>query len=157
MKTQTITEILKSKKGSNLTAIWRRPVKTKKSCTDSIEKETSIIVRGGIEYDNIAAVQDKRDSGELPVENAGLPEWQEWVEYPVILRHKGNGTEYVRFFPASGIPFKPKTKFFKNGIEISRADVEDVLLASEKSSGEVPLCYSVKVESVIELNRVLID
>lgn len=155
-KDQLITEILTNKKGSNLSAVWRRPVKTKKACTDIIEKETTIICRGGIEYDNTVAVQDKRDAGELPAENAGLPEWQEWVNYPTILRHKGNGTLYARFFPAAGIPFKPKTRFFKNGVEVAKSDVEDVLLASEKSNGEIPLCYSVKIESVVELGKVVL-
>lgn len=151
MKIEEIKKILTSKKGANLRAVWNRELKTKKGTAQKVEKLTRIIVRGGIEYDNMAVVQEGREDGTLPSENAGLP-WGEWAEYPFHIQHKG--TQYARFYPASGLEFIPETTYFIDGVEIKKQALlnMDICLKSEfPERDEAPLCYTIKADSVISL------
>jgi hypothetical protein len=151
MNSDKIIETLESHKGQNLRAKWRKPLKTRKGVEDVIEKETQIIVRGGVDYDNIGVVQEKRENGELPTENAGLP-WGQWKKFPIIIEHKEQ--EYARLYPASGINFPVKTKYFFNGIEVPKDEVKEFCLKSEfPEKDEAPLCYTVKVNSIVELGN----
>ena len=68
-------------KGANIVLEWSRAVKTRKGVADTIRKNVRMVGRIGIEYDNVKTVQDKRESGKLPTENAGLP-WGRWECYP---------------------------------------------------------------------------
>lgn len=141
-----IKNILKAHKGSNLRAIWGKTLKTRKGVTDIVEKVTGIVVRGGIDYDNLSIVKEKRESGDLPSENAGLS-WGEWLEFPIHITHKG--TDYARFYPASGIDFPVKVEYYLNGELATKEQVEPLCLASEFPKREdTPLCYTVKAENV---------
>ncbi len=105
MKIEEIKSVIKSHKGQNLSVILGKQLKTRKRILDSamigdneititgeapvVEKVTSIVIRGGVEYDNQKVVMEGRDDGTLPEENAGLP-WGQWVEYPFHIEHKGS-------------------------------------------------------------------
>jgi len=109
-------------------------------------------LRSGIDYDNQKAVIEARESGELPAENSGLP-WGEWKQYPYIIEHKGS--EYVRFYPASGKDiktgenFRPVTEYYLDGELTTKEIIEPFCLASEfRKSESEPLCYTVKSENV---------
>lgn len=145
-----IKEVVKTRKGSNLSVIIERPVKTYSAHkANNIVKTTQIVIRGGVEYDNIKAVQELRESGALPEENAGLP-WGEWAEYPLHITHKGS--DYARFYPASGINFVPKVSFTMNGVEVDKATIEPLCLASEfAKKEEAPLCFTIKAENVKDI------
>ena len=141
-----ITNILSTRKGANLSAIIGKELKTRKGVTDCVEKLTSIVVRGGIDYDNQALVKEGREDGTLPEENAGLP-WGQWVNFPYHIEHKG--TDYVRFYSASGLAFEPKVEYFLNGEMVDKATIQPLCLASEfPNRQDAPLAMTVKCENV---------
>ena len=149
MNIQNIVSVLSSNKGSNLKVIWNRPLKTRKGITSKVEKLTRIVARGGVEYDNLGIVQEKRENGELPDQNAGLP-WGQWANFPYHIEHKG--TDYARFYPASGINFTPQVQYFLDGVEVDKSQVEPLCLASEfPVDREAPLCFTVKADSVVSV------
>jgi hypothetical protein len=149
MNIANITSILSNNKGSNLRVVWNRPLKTRKGVDSKIEKITKIVARGGIDYDNIGIVQEKRENGELPSENAGLP-WGQWANFPYHIEHKG--TDYARFYPASGINFTPQVQYLLDGVETDKATIQPLCLASEfPVEKETPLCFTVKAENVISV------
>ena len=168
MNIEEIKSILKTRKGQNLSVIigkqlktYKRPLPYAKSVTMGeniiepekildgpiVEKVTTIVIRGGIEYDNQKVVQEGRESGALPEENAGLP-WGEWAEYPFHITHKGS--DYARFYTASGLDFQPKTEYYLNGELSTKAKVEPFCLKSEfrKSDEPLPLAMTIKADNV---------
>ena len=152
MEISEIKNAISTRKGSNVRAIWAKTLKTRKGVSDVVEKVTSLVVRGGIDYDNMKAVQEGREDGSLPAENAGLP-WGEWAEFPYHISHKG--TDYARFYPASGIDiatgaaFVPHVEYFLNGELAEKKDIQEICLASEfPNRDEAPLCFTIKAENV---------
>jgi hypothetical protein len=147
VKIDEIKSVLKSHKGQNLRAILGKQMKTYKGVADVVEKVTSIVIRGGIEYDNQKVVVEGREDGTLPEENAGLP-WGDWVEYPLHIAHKGS--DYARFYMASGISFEPKVEYYLNGELTTKAAIEPLCLASEfrKSDEPAPLAMTIKADNV---------
>lgn len=149
MNIQNIVSVVSSHKGSNLKATWEKSLKTRKGIANKITKRTALVVRGGVDYDNIGLVQEKRENGELPSENAGLP-WGQWVNFPYHIEHKG--TDYARFYPASGIKFAPQVQYFLDGVETDKATIHPLCLASEfPVRDEEPLCFTIKAENVISI------
>lgn len=94
MTYRNIKEVIAAKKPGTFTSIlWERELpllaKVKKENPQFIVmKRVRAVIRTGVRYDNIANVQAKRESGELPAVNAGL-KWGEWLEYPNFIQHKG--------------------------------------------------------------------
>ncbi len=149
MNINEITEIIKGHKGQNLRAVWIRPMKTRKGVLNVVEKMTTAVIRGGVNYDNITRVIEGREDGTLPAENAGL-KWGEWVEFPFHITHKGG--DYVRLYPASGLDFVPTVTYFIDGVEVSKEEVEALCLASEfRKTDDKPLCFTLKAESVVSI------
>ena len=112
----------------------------------------------GIDYENMAKVEEGRDNGDLPSENAGLP-WGHWINFPYIIGHKGK--TYVRLYPPSeNRSIKenvkksiPKVRFLTaDGVEVSPEVVKAVALASEfpKEKTEV-LCFTVDADNIVEI------
>ena len=117
------------KKGTYLNLETVRFGKTKKSCTSKIVKRTLFKnARLGMNYDNLQQTQDFREQGSIPEKNAGLP-WGEWEMYPFIITHKGN--RYLRAYVKKDLIV---TEWYKDGERVSKEEIEDVLLASEKRS-----------------------
>jgi len=151
MNINIIKEVVKSRKGQNLSVVINRPLKTKKAHGGNrVEKVTKIVIRGGISYDNIGLVKEGRENGTLPEQNAGLP-WGEWADDSGIhITHKGS--DYARFYPASGVQFPVVTEYFLNGISVDKGQIEPLCLASEfPSQKEEPLCYTIKAENVRDI------
>jgi len=141
-----IKNILSTRKGQNLSAIIGKELKTRKGVTDCVEKVTSIVVRGGIDYDNQAVVQEGRENGTLPEENAGLP-WGQWAEFPYHITHKEQ--DYVRFYSASGLAFEPKVEYYLNGVQVDKATIQPLCLASEfPNRQDAPLAMTIKADNV---------
>jgi hypothetical protein len=129
MNIDSIKTLIKTRKGQNLSAVITKSVKTKAAHkANRVEKKTKLVIRGGIDYDNIGVVKEGRENGSLPEQNAGLP-WGEWAEFPLHITHKGQ--DYARFYPASGINFTPKVQYFLNGVEVDKSVIEPLCLASE--------------------------
>lgn len=129
MKASKYIEIVSARKGQNLSATWERPMKVRKASGDiSITKITKAVVRGGIDYDNMATVKEGREDGTKPEENNGLP-WGEWAAFPFHITHKEQ--DYLRMYPASGINFTPNVTYVMDGKEVGMDIVEPLCLAGE--------------------------
>ena len=151
MDIEKVKTLIMGKKGSNLSAVIRKDLKTKMAHKGSkVSKITRLVIRGGISYDNMAVVQEGREDGTLPAQNAGLP-WGQWADDTGIhITHKG--TEYARMYPASGIAFTPKVQYFLDGVEVDKSQVESICLASEfPKHDEEPLCFTIKAENIVEI------
>lgn len=116
-----------------------------------IVKDSTFQCRVGVNYDNIANVQDKRDSGELPAENAGLP-WGSWVEglFPYVIEHKGS--YYFRCTTMHNAHSIHTRRFLRNGIEVSVEDAQAACLASEFKDMSDNDVFCVRVENIMEIN-----
>jgi len=149
MKIQDIIAKVETRKGANLSATIHKTLKTLKGVEDVIEKKTNIVIRGGIDYDNIAIVQEMRESGALPDKNAGLP-WGDWAQFPYHITHKGQ--DYARFYPASGIDFSTHVEYYRNGNVVAKDEVKELCLKSEfPEREEKPLCYTIKADNVVKI------
>ena len=161
---QVKTAIDATPKGANVILEWVRPMKVKKSCTARLTKSVRMVGRLGIDYDKQKAVQAKRENGDLPAENQGLP-WGFWIDHPWHLGHnKGmkkdnplystvdaETTHYVRLYKGTSDRVKPEVHFFKDGQEIELSAIENDILSSEKTekSGD---CFSCKTENVTRIH-----
>lgn len=141
---------LLTKKGQFVSLHTKRPMKVRKGVVDNLEKDSTFVVRIGVDYDNIKAVQEKRESGELPEQNAGLKPNFKWVHFPVLLQNEKSGEFYIRC--SKGANTAPKTKYFKNGIEVKKDDIQALCLAVEfpktERNNDV---FDIKVSNIIEL------
>lgn len=140
---QNLIENFLAKKGQICSVTWQRSCKVKKNIPFSIEKRVCAVVRAGINYDNLNNVQEKRENGELPAENAGLP-WGKWFVFPYIIEHKGE--KYLRFYPFPN--GEVKRVFLLDGAEVPFETVENFLLASEKQERDGD-CFNVRESSVV--------
>lgn len=141
-----ILDTLLSKTGSIVTVKTQRTMKVRKGETPII-KESEFQARCGVTYDNMKAVQEKREDGRLPEENQGLP-WGEWKQFPYLISHKG--ADYFRFSTIK-TNFTPKTRYLRNGTEISAESAKIACLASEFSPKNELDVFNVKVDSIIGL------
>ena len=146
MQIESIKSALRNHKGQNIKAVWAKHLKTRKGVESIVEKITSIVIRAGIDYENLAVVKEGRANGSMPEVSAGLP-WGEWAEFPFHIAHKG--TDYVRFYPTSGSA-KAQSQYLLDGKPVAKEDVIALCLASEfsKPSDEAPTCFTVKADNV---------
>lgn len=147
MKLDSVKRIVTGKqKGAFSSMLWERPMKLKKAFAGNVvTKRSKGTVRFGVEYDNMKAVQEKREGGVLPEKNAGLP-WGEWSAYPYLISHKGNS--YLRTSKVPGS--KIETEYFLNGRKVEKKDVEAMCLKSEFSGNEAD-CFNVNVENILSI------
>ncbi len=143
--------IEKTPKGANIVVEWVRPVKTKKAFDGNITKSCRMVGRIGIEYDNTKSVQEKRENGDLPSENQGL-NGMEWIQYPFLLRAIKSGKEQLRLFKGTSDKVSPEVHFFLNGREVNKEEIENVMLASEKTSRQGD-CFSCKIENITRIHN----
>jgi hypothetical protein len=146
MNTSEILVSVMSKKGQFGRARWRKALKTRKGVQGKVEKVTSMSIRAGVDYDSMKVVKEKRESGELPAENAGLP-WGQWVEFPYLIAHKDK--HYLRLYPNGN--GKIETQYFLNGSPATMEEISSYVLASELPKGEKPDCITVSLENIEEL------
>ena len=145
---EAIDESIETKSGVERQLIWFRECKTRKSCQDKIEKFVMTRVVIGVTYDDLPNIQHKREIGDLPTENQGLP-WGAWDRQGFIIIHKG--TRYLRCYrPERGRVVT--TKYFKNDKPVEFAEIENCLLASEKNSPSDSDCFNVKIENITAVN-----
>lgn len=140
-------QTLLNRRGQIATITTERPLRVRKGQAP-ITKISTFQCRVGVDYDNIQTVREKRESGELPEENAGLP-WGRWINFPYVIEH--SGTTYFRCTRIRN-NFRPRTTYIRNGVEITRDEAEDAALASEfrstESDNEV---FNIKVASIREV------
>ena len=137
--------ILAMSKGSFHSIVWERTMKTRKAFSgQTITKRSFAVVRFGVEYDHMKAVQMKRESGELPAQNAGL-KWGEWEIFPYFIRH--NGSMYIRCNPSHGNAVT--SEYYLNGVKVDRSQIESMCLSSEFRPTEKLDTFTLNVENVI--------
>lgn len=146
--TKTMNKLINyllTRKGQIVTIKARRACKVKKG-SPFVEKESIFQAAVGVNYDNKLSVQVKRESGDLPEKNAGLP-WGKWETFPYVIEHKGK--RYFRFSTIKN-KFIPKIKYFLDGVEVEKVKIEQYLLASEKESKEKD-CFNFPVDAILEV------
>jgi hypothetical protein len=129
---------------------WERLLKVKKG-VDPIIKATSATLTLGTSYDSKAIVKEKRENGDLPAENAGLP-WGEWLQYPWVIAHKGE--QYLRCSVVKNDRNPPKVSFFQGGVEISRDQAKAQAYASEFYDRDDLIVFNLKAESIKSISTV---
>lgn len=145
MKAKEIIAKLKSQPaGSYLSVTTEKLLKNRKGRSETVYKLSQMVVRAGISYDAQKAVQAKRESGEAPSTNQGLP-FGEWIEYPYHIGHKGK--DYVRLYlsPLHNV----KTVYTIDGRQATKAEAMEICLASNFSKGgERPDCITVSADNI---------
>ena len=146
---KNLLEIALNKKGQFASAEWVRPCKTLKSCNHEIVKRTiANNIRIGANYENLNTTKQGRVDGTLPSENQGL-KGLEWVQFPVLLKNPKTNRHYIRLETAQNSKFK--TQYFIDGQETTKAEIENYLQASEKSSGQQPSVMNIGIDTIINL------
>lgn len=153
MKAENMVEILKNKKGQHVAVTWSRQAKTRKGVEMVIAKRTTAHVRSGIDFANLATVKSGIESGERGEVQAIWKGAGEWAQFPFIIRHKVTGATYLRLYPSAFANLVPSVEWTMNGKPCTKADCEPHLLASElRDNEDAPECFTVKAESVIEID-----
>ena len=145
----SVREVALSKKGTFATMEYARPCKTKKACTMEITKKTVVRnCRIGAQYDALAttkAAKGVTTTAEAHALNTGL-KGMSWVNYPTILKSDKTGAQYVRIELNNNTKFE--TEFYCDGVVVDKASIEEFLLASEKSKGEMPTIMNIKLDTI---------
>lgn len=137
---------LEDNKGQFVSASWQslpKPLAAHKGKV--LRKVSKAVVRTGVSFANLASVKNAIEAGERG-EVGSLPDWQEWVKFPFLLRHKGNGTEYLR------ITLLPDTKV-ESVLTVDDIEVDAKTFYSmlPKQSGERPDILSIKIENILSI------
>lgn len=135
------------KAGTWVAILWEKELKTRKGVEASIVKMTEATLRMGVAYDNKASVQEKRENGELPSENQGLP-YGTWYRFPYLIESKGK----LQLRVTTSQNTKYNTKYFMNGTEVTKDEIRELVLKSEiESNGERPEVFNIKIENVLAI------
>ena len=129
MKINDLTAKLSNRpKGSIFSITTRRPVKLKKGFTAHIEKQSQIQGLLGVEYANMANVKAGIESEEREVPH--LPNGVKRCFYQGGLKfYEGfNGNTSIGINIAGN---KPKSIYFMDGKQVSKEQIENMLLSSE--------------------------
>lgn len=154
MELSTIQKVIENtSKGANIICEWQRQVKTLKGCPYAIDKHTRMVGRVGINYDNQAAVIEKRENGDLPLESQ--PIWKgagEWLVFPFIIRHKKTGQLYLRLYNGTSTKVPVKVEWLMDGDVVTYENIESYLTAAEKNDDKGD-CFCCKVEDIIRIGN----
>lgn len=150
MNANQIIESLHNHKGQHIKVVWERDCQTTGA---SVRKRVTAYVRSGIDYAKLRPVKEAieaRERGEVQ------PIWKgfgEWAQFPFIIHHVKKLTEYVRLYPASFKNLhKPKTEWFVHGQPVPYRVAKVFLKSCEFPKDETPLCFTVKVDDIKEIN-----
>ena len=138
-------------KGQFVSLKWHKTCSTYKNVTENIEKETQAhSVRIGAQYENMQAVKEGRENGNLPSENTGL-RGLEWEVYPYILKNPKTGKEFLRIETTEASTFS--SEFFMDGQDVDKESILDKLTANEKKSNDTrPIVMNIPLENILEIN-----
>lgn len=144
---------LEHKKGKFGSISYARTAKVKKNSPCIVKHTTASGVRFGVNYDNLQAVKDKRESGELPAENCGL-KGMEWVKFPYLAKNIKTESLQIAINPTE--KSKYNVSWTVNGVPCTYDAIEEYLYSSEKKSDKdkdkVKLdVFRVKLDDVLEI------
>lgn len=118
-----------------------------------IVKHTQKVVRFGVSYHNIDAVQKSEKERTTPkIERAP---WCHWVIEDALAKHNTKEEYYVSFASVNG-GHHTKTEWFLNGVRVSKEDIVNsgyVIPSYFKSSGEPAVVQKVNVTNVIHIGN----
>lgn len=147
-----IIEKALSKKGTFATVQYSRPVKVKKNSPMITKVTRARNVRIGAQYDALKAVQLAKgvnSTQEAHEFNTGLKGF-EWDVYPTLLHSIKTNKQYIRVETNSNTAFD--TTYIMNGKVVNKADIEQYMLASEKSKGDMPVVFNIGVENITDIH-----
>lgn len=146
-----IFERFMSRKGQIVSLTYTRPLKTLKKFNNlKVTKFGVMQARVGINYENIQAVQQKRETGELPPVNQGLP-FGSWEYFPYTIKHtiKHNNKRYLRF---STLPNQSaKVIYFVNDKEVTAECAKALCLSSEFQEKNDLDVFVMNEENILDL------
>jgi hypothetical protein len=149
-------------KGSNVYVVWERRLDLKKAYKGfPLFKRTKMLLRLGVDYDEMDDVKKARENGDLPAENAGM-RGKEWVDFPTLKRSlkTGNLLLSVKLAKVYG-----KTVKKAETVYIVREAGKETVCKSEegiakyghmmyaKRKGEMPNTFDLKIEDVISIHE----
>lgn len=135
---------LMSRKGTIVTIDTVRPLKFLKEFKNYCgEKRSTFQARVGLNYENQAATKEAREEGR---EMVGL-QGKKWLHYPYITRSLTNNNLYFRFYSIHN-SFIPQSKYFINGAEVPKKELEKYCLASEYKERESPQCFDFPLQGI---------
>lgn len=143
-----IIEKALSKKGTFATIQYSRAVKVKKNSPMITKVTRARNVRIGAQYDALKAVQlakgvnSTQEAHEL---NTGLKGFK-WDVYPTVLHSVKTNKQYIRVETNNNTLFE--TTYIMDGKVVNKADVEQYMLASEKSKGDMPVVLNIKLDTI---------
>lgn len=135
-KLELLNKIKNVKKGSYI------KLKKIKNLGNEIIKENELVVRLGINYNNISSNINK-DNG---------MRWGSWVKGLENFIIEYNGKYYLRVNSILNNKIKSKSKYLLNGIEVNKTDI--VNLVKNKKDLEVSkgsLVYNINIENILDL------
>jgi hypothetical protein len=118
-------------------------------------KESVFVGRVGVNYDNQKDVIAKRESGELPKENAGM-KWGEWVPglEKYVKRHVNKLGElnlYFRFSTVKGAFKYKQVQYFVNGVPCDKETAQNFCTKFEDDSKDLD-CFDIHIKNIVEVN-----
>lgn len=127
------TDIIKKLNGGKIrTVTMKRVLDTKKTASFEgvIEKKSTLQVRGGVEYENLAKVKAKRDAG---IERTDKPSPYKLADgfERTILEHKGTGQQYAALAPLNNN--FGSTEYLVNGEPVEFETIKPFIYAQSKS------------------------
>lgn len=147
MKAEEMKRIIEENKaGTFHSAEWTKQLKTKKSCSDIIEKRTiAKAIRLGVDYSHMQ--RTKEDNGVDPeTGNANVQElkWGKWKQFPYLIEHKGR--EYLRMSLSENTKFD--SVYLRNGEETTFEDIQNDCLKSNFSNSKPDKVITVTVDNI---------
>lgn len=137
MTEQSVYEALRGyQKGSYIRLGWKSTLGSSaaKKAGYDIQKQTETTGRIGIHYGNIASVKARKAEQEQQPEEEKktYTVWFKHVEgHPEIVEHLKDATKrYLQIFAVKPFAY-PKVKYFLNGVEISKQDLENTGLCTK--------------------------
>lgn len=109
----------------------------------TVYRKTTVVVRCGVEYNNITSVIDKRKDGNLPKENEGLP-WGKWKEYPYFIEH--NGKTYLRCATVKGA--KPNSVYYVDGVQTDKDKISSII--RKESSNDMDI-FTINIDNIVSV------
>lgn len=151
MELEKVKGIVKAKQNGSFVGMeWERelPVRAAYKGNTRVIKKSKGVVRFGVEYDNIKAVQQKRKDGELPSENEGL-KWGEWEEYPYFIKH--NEKHYLRCTESHNN--RVRTEYLLNGRPVSKDELESICTKAAFTQHQDLDVFTINIDNIVAIKE----
>ena len=117
-----------------------------------IVKHTEKVVRLGVNYGNIAKVQESEAERTEPKRE--YTPWCHWEIQDILAKHNTKDDYYLSFATVNGIGHHTKSTYFIDGSTATINEVMDselVLPSYFKGTGEAPAVQKVNISNIIQL------